>query len=107
MADIPLFPDESNMARFQDFVNIQKEISEHLLAQKHLYEQIGRINRDVEDRVIQRRKKEWERLNLIQAQNVKYNDLVAKRGTLQGAAADRLEGQITSTLLATIWRLDF
>jgi hypothetical protein len=98
MADIPLFPDESNMARFQDFVNIQKEISEHLLAQKHLYEQIGRINRDVEDRVIQRRKKEWERLNLIQAQNVKYNDLVAKRGTLQGAAADRLEGQITSTL---------
>jgi hypothetical protein len=98
MADIPLFPDESNMARFQDFVNIQKEISEHLLAQKHLYEQIGRINRDVEDKVIMRRKKEWERLNLIQAQNIKYNDLVAKRGTLQGAAADRLEGQITSTL---------
>ena len=86
------------MARFQDFVNIQKEISEHLLAQKHLYEQIGRINRDVEDRVIKRRQSELKMLNVIQAQNVKYNDLVAKRGTLQGAAAERLEGQIASTL---------
>lgn len=98
MADIPLFPDESNMARFQDFVNIQKEISEHLLAQKHLYADIGRINRDVEDRLIKRRVKELDMLNLIQKQNVKYNELVAKRGTLSGQAAKDLENDIDATL---------
>ena len=98
MADIPLFPDESNMARFQDFVNIQKEISEHLLAQKHLYADIGRINKVIEDKLIARRSKELDMLNLIQKQNVKYNELVAKRGTLSGQAAKDLENDIDATL---------
>lgn len=98
MAEQPIFPDESNMERFRDFANVQQEISEHLRVQKHLYEQIGRINRDVEDRVIKRRQAEFRMLNIIQGQNVKYNDLVAKRVKAKSWEVKDLEGQISSTL---------
>ena len=56
MADnIPLFPTETNVETFRDFVNLQKELNDHLMAERHLYEQIGRVSLDVESRVVQRR----------------------------------------------------
>lgn len=72
MADIPLFPSKGNVDTFRDFVNVQKENLDLLLAQKREYEQIGRINIDVEKRIVQRRQSEKRMLDLIQRKVLEY-----------------------------------
>ena len=51
-------PTEENVKAFRDFVNLQKEMNDHLMAEKHLYYQIGKINLDVEAKIKDRRQKE-------------------------------------------------
>lgn len=72
MADIPLFPDENNLDTFRDFVNVQKEMLDLLMAQKKEYEQIGRINLSIEKKVVQRRQAEKRMMQEIQAKIIEH-----------------------------------
>lgn len=94
--DIPLFPDDSNINRFRDFVNIQKELNDHLLTERRLYEQIGRISLGVEAKVVERRKNELRMMKLIRDKALEYNDLVQKRSKVTGQERDDLERSLDS-----------
>ena len=78
MADIPLYPDAKNVDTFRDFVNIQKEIFDLLMAQKKEYEQIGRINLDIEKRVVARRVEEKKWMDLISTKIIERGELMEK-----------------------------
>src|ERR1035441_3507591 len=58
MADIPLYPTAENVDTFRDIVDVQKQILDLLVDQKKEYEHIGRINLNIEQRVVARRKSE-------------------------------------------------
>jgi hypothetical protein len=64
------------MDTFHDFVNLQKEVLNLLLSQKKEYEQIGRINLDIEKRVGLRRQSESKMMDLIQTKMIENEGLM-------------------------------
>ena len=99
MADnIPLFPTETNVETFRDFVNLQKELNDHLMAERHLYEQIGRVSLDVESRVVKRRNNEFNMMKQIRDKMLEVNILTERRANTIGTERDELERVIKATL---------
>ncbi len=97
MADeIPLFPSKTNLSTFKDFVNLQKEMNDHLMAERHLYEQIGKINLDIQTRVVKRRQQEFDTMKDIQSGMVKIQDLESKLANTRGVHRKELNRQLKS-----------
>ena len=71
-----------------------------MLAQKNLYEQIGRINKDVAEKVMLRRREEKRMLEENVEFAIKYNELAKDRSRVTGIEADALEMRLGSLVQA-------
>jgi len=87
--DIPTFPDETNIARFRDFIDVQKSHLELLMAEKTLRSEIGIIDLQLERRIIQRRQNEKRMMDEIQTKVLEHQVQVAAAVGTVGAARER------------------
>ncbi len=94
--DIPLFPNETNNRTLKDFINLQKELKDHLLDERKLYEQIGRVSLDIQNRVIQRREHEFRLMGDVRNMMGKINELSERLVGTTGATRTHLNMQIES-----------
>ena len=97
MADeIPLYPTKTNLSTFKDFVNLQKQMNDHLLMERQLYNEIGHINLDIQARVTQRRQEEFKAMKDIQNSMVKIQEKERELATTHGTRRKELNRQLKS-----------
>lgn len=92
--DIPLFPDETNVRTFGEFINLQKELIDHLKDEKFLYDKIGKINMDIQKRVQQRRVSEYNMMKDVQKHMLLVNNLSQELLTSDKDMAKAINQQI-------------
>jgi len=72
MADTPIFPDGENIAQAKDYLSIQQQLVDIMRKQKGIYDDIGKINKDVEAKVRIRYQREEDLLKQIRTQKALY-----------------------------------
>lgn len=97
MADFPIVPTDTDLERFEKFLDVQKQLSDNYLRYSKLYQEGLKVGLSVESRIIERRQQEAKALDIIRNKVVELAKLREDLGRVTSdTERDAAKGAIES-----------